>query len=82
MNWTRINGIFNTVSEEFRMTLCVTKMAELTAISIKKFDSMDYMRWSLEIHILLEQKQVLGIVDGTEGAPNMKQETEFKACKK
>ena len=44
-------------------------MAESTAISIKKFDGMDYKSWSLEVEILLEQKQVLGIVDGTEEAP-------------
>jgi hypothetical protein len=44
-------------------------MAESTAITIKKFDGTDYKSWSLEIEILLEQKQVLGIVDGTEEAP-------------
>jgi hypothetical protein len=36
----------------------------------------------LEIEILLEQKQVLGIVDGTEEAPDAKDATEFKAWKK
>jgi hypothetical protein len=36
----------------------------------------------LEIEILLEQKQVLGIVDGTEEAPDAKDGTEFKAWKK
>jgi hypothetical protein len=45
------------------------KLSELTAISIKKFDHTDYKSWSLEVEILLEQKQVLGIVDGTEEAP-------------
>jgi len=34
-------------------------MAESTAITIKKFDGTDYKSWSLEIEILLEQKQVL-----------------------
>jgi len=57
-------------------------MAESTAISIKKFDGTDYKSWSLEIEILWEQKQVLGIVDGTEEAPNAKDGTEFKAWKK
>jgi len=55
-------------------------MAESTAISIKKFDGMDYKSWSLEVEILLEQKQVLGIVDGTEEAPE--DATELKSWKK
>ena len=54
-------------------------MAESTAITIKKFDGTDYKSWSLEIEILLEQKQVLGVVDGTEEAPDAKDRTEFKA---
>jgi len=58
------------------------KMAESTAITIKKFDGTDYKSWSLEIEILLEQKQVLGIVDGTEEAPDAKDGPEFKAWKK
>jgi hypothetical protein len=57
-------------------------MAESTAITIKKFDGTDYKSWCLEIEILLEQKQVLGIVDGTEEAPDAKDRTEFKAWKK
>jgi hypothetical protein len=60
-------------------------MAESTVISIKMFDGTDYRSWSLEVEILLEQKQVLGIVDGTEKAPNAKNAkdaTEFKAWKK
>jgi len=57
-------------------------MAESTAISIKKFDGTDYKSWSLEVEILLEQKQVLGIVDGTEEAPDAKDRTEFKGWKK
>jgi len=57
-------------------------MAESTAISIKKFDGTDNKSWSLEIEILLEQKQVLGIVDGTEEAPDAKDGTEFKAWNK
>jgi hypothetical protein len=54
-------------------------MAESTAISIKKFDGTDYMSWSLEIEIFLEQKQVLGNVDGTEEAPDVNDGIEFKA---
>jgi len=57
-------------------------MAESTAITIEKFDGTDYKSCSLEIEILLEQKQVLGIVDGTEQAPDAKDGTEFKARKK
>jgi hypothetical protein len=38
--------------------------------------------WSLEIQILLEQKQVLGIVNSTETAPDTKDITEFNAFKK
>jgi hypothetical protein len=55
-------------------------MAESTAITIKKFDGTDYKSWSLELEILLEQKQVLGIVDGTEEAPE--DATELKSWKK
>jgi hypothetical protein len=55
-------------------------MAESTAITIKKIDGTDYKRWSLEIELLSEQKQVLGIVDGTEKAPE--DATELKSCKK
>jgi len=55
-------------------------MAESTAITITKFDGTDYKSWSLEIEILLEQKQVLGIVDGTEEAPE--DVTELKSWKK
>jgi hypothetical protein len=54
-------------------------MAELTAISIKKFDGTDYMSWSLEVEILLEQNQVFGIVKGTEKAPD--NATELKSWK-
>jgi len=57
-------------------------MAESTAITIKKFDGTDYKSWSLEIEILLEQKQVLGVVDGTEEAPDAKDRTEFEAWNK
>jgi hypothetical protein len=60
-------------------------MAESTAISIKKFDGTDYKSWSLAVEILLEHKQVLGIVNGTEEEPdakNAKDVTEFKALKK
>jgi len=55
-------------------------MAKLTATSIKKFDGTDYKSWSLEVEILLEQKQVLGIVDGTEEAPE--DATQLKSWKK
>jgi len=55
-------------------------MAEWTAITIKMFDGTDYNSWSLEVEILLEQKQVLGIVDGTEEAPE--DVTEVKSWKK
>jgi len=58
------------------------KIAESAAITIKKFDGTDYKSWSLEIEILLKQKQVFGIVDGTEEAPDAKDGTEFKAWKK
>jgi hypothetical protein len=57
-------------------------MAESTAITIKKFDGLDYKSWSLETEILLEQKHVLGIVDGTEEAPDAKDRTELKEWKK
>jgi hypothetical protein len=59
-------------------------MAEWPSISIKKFDGTDYKSWSLEVEILLEQKQLHGIVDGTEEAPNSKNAkdvTEYKAWK-
>jgi hypothetical protein len=60
-------------------------MAESTEISIKKSDGTDYNWWSLEFEPLLEQKQVLGIVNGTQEAPdatNAKDVTEFKTWKK
>jgi hypothetical protein len=60
-------------------------MAESRVISIKQFDGTDYKCWSLEVEILLEQKQVLGIVDCTEEAPDAKNATdatEFKVWKK
>jgi hypothetical protein len=47
----------DTVLEKFRLAMCTDdKMAESTAITIKKLDSTDYKSWSLEIEILLEQK--------------------------
>jgi hypothetical protein len=67
--------------EAYRLDACTDdKMAESTAISIKKFDGTDYKSWSLEVEILLEQKQVIGIVDGTEEAPE--DATELKSGKK
>jgi hypothetical protein len=56
-------------------------VAEWTAITIKKFDGTDYKSWSLEIEILLEQKRVVGSVDGTEEAPDAKDGTECTAWK-
>jgi len=55
-------------------------MAESTAISIKKLDGTDYKSWRLELEILLEQEQVLGIVEGTEEAPE--ELKELKSWKK
>jgi hypothetical protein len=83
-NWTRI-AASSTRSRRSRERLdaCTNDMmAESTAITIKKFDGTDYKSWSLEIEILLEQKQVLGIVYGTEQAPAAKDGTEFKVWKK
>jgi hypothetical protein len=34
------------------------------AILIQKFVGMDYKSWSLEVEILMEQEQILGIADG------------------
>jgi len=42
---------------------------------------MTYTSWSLEIAIVLEQKQVLGIVDSTETALDVKDRTEFDPWK-
>jgi hypothetical protein len=55
-------------------------MAVSIATSIKMFDRPDYQSWSLEVEILLEQKKVLSIVDGTEEAPE--DATELKSWKK
>jgi hypothetical protein len=60
-------------------------MAKSTPISINKFDGTDDKSWSLAVEILLEQKQVLGIVDSKEEAldmKNAKDTTEFKAWQK
>jgi hypothetical protein len=57
-------------------------MAESTAISIKKFYGTDYKSCCTDIEILLEQKQVLGIVDGTEEAPENQKLEEYKEWKK
>jgi len=64
------------------MTRRLAKMAESTAILFKKFDGTEHKSWSLEIDILFEQKQVLGIIDGTEEAPEATDASEFKAWKK
>jgi hypothetical protein len=56
------------------------KMAESTPITIKKFNGTDYNRWSLEVEILLEQKQGLSIVDGIEEEPE--DATEVKSWEK
>jgi hypothetical protein len=58
------------------------RMAKSTAISIKKFNCMNYKNLNLEIDELLEQEQVLGIVDGTEEVLDAKDRTEFEAWKK
>jgi hypothetical protein len=55
-------------------------MAKTTAITIKKFDGRDYKSWRLKVEICLQQKQVLGIVDGTEKAPD--DTAELKSWKK
>jgi hypothetical protein len=57
-------------------------MAELTAITIMKVDRTDYRSWSSEIKILLEQKLVLGILDGKVQTLDAKDRTEFKEWKK
>jgi hypothetical protein len=57
-------------------------MAESTVFTIQKFDDTEYNSWRLEIKLLLERKQVLGIVDGTEEAPDANDGTECKAWKK
>jgi len=54
-------------------------MAESIGISIKKVAGTDYKSWCLEGEIFLEHKQVLGIVDGTEEAPE--EATELKSRK-
>jgi hypothetical protein len=60
------------------------KMAQSTVIRIQEFDATDYKHWSLEVEILLQQEQVLGIFDGTEQVPdlmNAKCATVFKTWK-
>jgi len=57
-------------------------MAETTAVSIMKFDGPDYKSWRLEMEIVLEQKEVLGVVNGTEEATDANDGTEFEAWKK
>jgi hypothetical protein len=58
-------SIIETVSEEYSLDRWSDdKMAEFKAITITKFDVIHYKSWSLEIEILLEQKQGLRIVDG------------------
>ena len=79
--WHHRRGLGGAAERNDGLPRCVTKMAELTAIVIKKFDGMDFKSWSLEIAILLDQKQVLGIADGTEDPPDSKDVTEFKAWK-
>jgi len=66
-----------------RLDACTDdKIAELTVISIKTFDNMDYKSCSLETETLLERKQVLGIVDGTEEVLDTQDGTEFTPWKK
>jgi hypothetical protein len=54
-------------------------MGESTTTRMKRFDGTDYKSWSLEIEILLQLKQVLGIVDSTEEALDAKDGTGYKA---
>jgi len=54
------------------------QMAKSTVISIEKLDCMDYKSWSFEIEILLEQKHILRIISGTEGAPDTNDGTVLK----
>jgi hypothetical protein len=56
-------------------------MAESTSILIQKFDGTDCKRWSLQVEILLEQKQILGIVNSTAEAAATTNRTEFKEWK-
>jgi hypothetical protein len=51
----------------------------LTAISIKKYNYTDYKSCILVTEILLEQKQLLGIVDSKEEAPDVKARRECNA---
>jgi hypothetical protein len=55
-------------------------MAELIWSSSKQFDGVEYTSWSLQVELLWEQKQFLGIVDGTEEAPE--DTIELKSWKK
>jgi hypothetical protein len=58
------------------------KIPESTAISINKFDGTEYKSWSLDGEILSEQKQILGIGDGTDETPDAQDGTQFKASNK
>jgi hypothetical protein len=54
------------VTVGYRLTPCVTTIAKPFLISNKKFDVMNHKNSSLDIQILLEQKKVLAIVNGTQ----------------
>lgn len=75
-------SIIDMVTEGYRLTQHVTKIAESTAISIEKFDGTDYTSWCLEIKILLEWKQLRGSVNCTKESPDATDGTEFKSWNK
>jgi len=53
------------------------KIAKLTVISIKMRGSIDYKKGSLEIEMVIEQKQVVGIVNRTGKATDSIDGTDF-----
>jgi hypothetical protein len=53
-----------------------------TAISIAKFNGSNYKQWSGEMALLLEQKQVYGIVMGKDERPKDLAEQEATATEK
>ena len=77
-------SIIDTDSEQYNQTHTYTDHAMTTSPGIQNMQvyAMDYKSWSLEIEIHLEQKQVLGIVNGTHETLEAKDRTEFKALKK
>ena len=53
-----------------------------TAISIAKFNGSNYKQWSGEMALLLEQKQVYGIVTGEDERPEDPAEQDATAAEK